>query len=80
LYIQIQIQKVINAMKTSRSLEKPAGGWRETWRMICDFMTDKSIAANPPLCQYDRKARFYPYLPPREEQRDWLEKQYERSS
>jgi hypothetical protein len=67
-------------METIRPLKETAGRWRKIWGVFRNFMTDKSIAANPPLCQYDRQARLYPYLPPWEEQRDWLEKQYQRSS
>lgn len=57
---------------------RPDRGWRSLWRKFRDFTIDKSIPAEPvdTLTEYDKKARFYPYLPPLEEQRDWLEKRY----
>ncbi len=61
------------------TIAPPEKGWRKWWRDFCNFMIDKSIAPAEPLAEYDRKARFYPYLPAIEEQRDWLEKIYTRS-
>ncbi|MEG3436684.1 hypothetical protein V0288_06085 [Pannus brasiliensis CCIBt3594] len=70
--------KIQELPKVNPPENTPDGGWRSWWRTFCDFMIDKSLPEGPVdnLTEYDKKARFYPYLPPLEEQRDWLEKQY----
>jgi hypothetical protein len=85
MYISIQILKFVNAMKIIRSLENdypsetPLGGKsRNLWRDFCNFMIDKTPAPPATLSEYDRKVRFYAYLPPIEESRDWLESRYDR--
>lgn len=70
----------------SNTQTRRSGSWRKrlqaAWRTFATFMTDKpQIRAVEDDLQsdYTRKIRFYPYLPPIEEGRDWLEKSYRNS-
>ncbi len=67
------------------------GQWGMLWqslrnhcKTLANFMVHRSHGlpqAPDPASrhQYRAKARFYAYLPPSEEQRDWLEQIYHRS-
>lgn len=54
------------------------------WQQANAFMVHSPevlpLAEGSDRGNYEGKARFYAYLPPLEEQRDWLEKIYRKSS
>jgi hypothetical protein len=51
---------------------------RTGWRSFAKFMVHKPIDTpflpSTKLHRYDRRARFYAYLPQAEEERDWVKK------
>lgn len=52
------------------------------WQALSGFMVQKAPTTtilHPAQCRYSAKGRFYAYLPPSEEQRDWLEQIYHQS-
>lgn len=56
--------------------------WQWVWRSFATFMVHKpqlQTIKNISQSDYARKVRFYSYLSPIEEERDWLEKSYRNS-
>lgn len=52
------------------------------WQALSGFMVHRAAAAptlHPAQRRYSAKGRLYAYLPPSEEQRDWLEQIYHQS-
>jgi len=69
----------------TEKISRITGGIRQSWSFIKDFATLKSApidtsTENTLEDNYDKKARFYAFLPALEEQRDWLEKVYKKYS
>lgn len=57
----------------------------QIWQKIGSWMIYKSefyLQRSDVVCKkhYAHKARFYPYLPPQEEERDWLEENQQKLS
>ncbi|MDA0267963.1 MAG: hypothetical protein O3A14_13635 [Cyanobacteria bacterium] len=78
------MQKRFHSTST-QSFHSPLGKrLRQYWQTLLGFMVQRScdapqFSANPFQRRYAAKARFYSYLPPSEEQRDWLEQIYHQS-
>jgi hypothetical protein len=64
-------------ISAKRGQRSPLSFLRDLWCEFGSFLIDKSVPTPcAGSCAYDKKVRFYPYLPASEEQRDWLEKSF----
>jgi hypothetical protein len=55
---------------------------KRRWQALSGFMVQRATTTptlDPARRRYSAKGRFYAYLPPSEEQRDWLEQIYHQS-